>query len=206
MSIKPTELYLIRHGRTDWNALQLLQGNVERELDEEGRSQAQVVAEEFANVPLAAVYSSTMIRAKQTAAIIASNLGLINTPIDGLHECRYGPYEGMSRMEYEQKFIKEIAARKRLPIEHFLCYRIAEGVETPQEIIDRVLPCLKEIEKRHRGEKIAIVCHGGVIRSLVVYFLQKPDLNFFIRNGGHIKLVFDKEAFHVFGYEEALIQ
>lgn len=205
MPIKTTELYLVRHGRTDWNALGLLQGKIERELDEEGRRQAQEVAEAFANIPFSAIYSSTMVRARQTAEIIALKQGLTVAPIEGLHECSYGPCEGMDRMVYEQKFVKEIAERKNLPLEKFLRYRMAEGYETAQEMIDRILPRLKEIKQRHPGEKALIVSHGGIIRTLVIYLLQKPDLNFSIPNGGHIKLLSDKETFNVLGYEEALI-
>jgi len=203
MSTKTTELYLVRHGRTDWNALGLLQGKIERELDEEGRRQAQKVAEEFADIPFSTIYSSTMVRARQTAEIIALTRGCVVTPIEGLHERSYGTCEGMDHTVYEQKFMKEIAKGKSLPLEEYLRHQIAEGYETAQEVIDRALPRLKEIEQKHRGEKVLIVCHGGIIRTLVIYLLKKPDLEFSIPNGGHIRLLSGKELFNVF-YEEVL--
>jgi 2,3-bisphosphoglycerate-dependent phosphoglycerate mutase len=194
-----TELYLVRHGRTDWNAMQLLQGTIERELDEEGIKQAHEVSLAFASHSLAAIYSSTMVRAKQTADIIASKHTLAVQSIEGLHECRYGICEGMMKDEYEAKFSKELEERKSLPFEQYLHYRIAEGFETAQEILDRVLPSLKEIEKKHRGKKVLIVCHGGIMRIMVNHCLQIPNSDCNIPNGGHIRLLYDGELFALEG-------
>ena len=193
---KTTELYLLRHGRTDWNAKQLLQGTIERELDEEGIRQAHEVSLVFASFTWAAIYSSKMVRAKQTAEIIASKYGLAIQPVEGLHECRYGICEGMPKEEYEAKFMKEIQEKKSLPFEKYLHYRIAEGFETAQEILNRVLPRLEEIEERHRGEKVLIVCHGGVMRIVANYCLQIPNSDFSIPNGGYIRLLYDNNSLY----------
>ena len=62
-----------------------------------------------------------------------------------------------------------------------------------KEILDRVLPSLKEIEKEHRGKKILIVCHGGVMRTIANHCLQISNSDCNIPNGGHIRLFYDGE-------------
>ncbi len=201
-----TKIYLIRHGRTDWNALRILQGRIERDLDEEGRRQAHEAGERFADKSFKAIYSSKMGRALQTAEIIAQKHKLSVCPIDDLHEVSYGPYEGMSIAEYEKKFAKKLEERRQLPKNEQVFYRVAEEVETHQEVVRRVLPRINELGSLHLGETILIVSHGAVIRSLLLHLHQERNLGFpRIRNGGHIVLQYDKGSLTVLEYEEAFV-
>lgn len=203
---KTTHLYLVRHGRTDWNALRRLQGKIERELDEEGRRQAQDVGTKFSREPLSAVYSSAMIRAKQTAEIIAAHHSLEIRTISDLHEGSYGPLDGMFIDEFERRFADAFVERKSLKLKERFCYRLAEGVETNQEIIQRVLPHLHKICLDHPGEKVLVVTHGWVMRAVILYLTQSETLEVSIRNGGDICLHGDGESLSLINYEEAMIR
>lgn len=203
--VSGTRLYLIRHGRTDWNALRIIQGEIERDLDTEGRRQVEEAAARFRDIPLKAIYTSVMARAQQTAQIIADTKGLTIHPLQGLHEGSYGFYEGTPIPDFEKKFADKFAERNRLSFEEQLRFPLGEGIDTAQDILNRVLPLLHDLCRKHLGEHVLIVTHGWVIRTLVS-FLRKENLDGIrIRNGGHVVLEGDGESFQVIDYEEALL-
>ena len=183
-----TDLFLVRHGRTDWNAEGRFQGAIERELDDAGIGQAEGAAEKLAIEPLSAIYSSHMIRARQTAKIIA---GRHCVPIVCAYELRegtYGPIDGMMKEEFQARFAKELRERDALPLEQRFHYRLIDGAETNAEILDRVLPCLQTICKNHVGERIAVVTHGWVMRTLFVYLSRYKVDQVQIENGAILHL------------------
>ena len=71
-----TTILLARHGETDWNRERRIQGHTDRPLTDEGRTQASVLAEELDRDPPDAVYSSDLVRAHETARIVANRFGL----------------------------------------------------------------------------------------------------------------------------------
>jgi broad specificity phosphatase PhoE len=199
------KLYLVRHGRTDWNAMRILQGGIERDLDDEGRRQAEQAAKRFYEIPFQAIYSSVMARARQTAEIIAKSKDLEVRLLEGIHEGSYGCYEGTSIPDFERKFAEKFIERSKLSFEEQMRFRLGDGIDSSQDIVDRVLPLLHDLSKKHLQESILIVTHGWVIRTLVT-FLKKEALDGFrVRNGGHILLEGDGEVLQVVDYEEAIL-
>ena len=90
-------IYILRHGKTDWNKRKKLQGRTDIPLCEEGRIMAQEAAEKYADVNFDVCYCSPLIRAKETAEIILKGR---NVPIytdDRLMEMCFGDYEGIER-------------------------------------------------------------------------------------------------------------
>ena len=88
-------LYIMRHGKTDWNALHKLQGRKDIPLNEEGRMMARKAAEEYGNLHFDICYSSPLVRAKETAEIFFADK---NVPIyidERLQEMSFGIYEGI---------------------------------------------------------------------------------------------------------------
>ncbi len=85
-----TTILLVRHGQTDWNLDRRLQGHTDRPLNDRGREQARALAAELASEPLDAVYSSDLVRAHETARIIAAGRGLDVTAMDDLRERNFG--------------------------------------------------------------------------------------------------------------------
>src|SRR5919109_4497125 len=100
----PTRIILARHGETDWNRERRWQGHSDRPLNGTGRAQAQALADELAGQPIAAVYSSDLLRAHETARIVADRLGLDVVTVPGLRERRFGSWEGLQDVEVERRF------------------------------------------------------------------------------------------------------
>ncbi|MFT4029121.1 MAG: histidine phosphatase family protein [Protaetiibacter sp.] len=152
-----TELYLVRHGETDWNAARRIQGRTDIPLNEVGRAQALRAAELLARRNWDAVYTSPLSRAHETAEIIASRLGIGQvTDVGALVERNYGEAEGMGFEQVEALYQEGVRA---------------PGQETRAEVAARVVPALLELAARHPGERLVVVSHGGAIRSV----LQSAD-------------------------------
>lgn len=91
-------ILLARHGQTAWNALGRLQGHTDIELDTTGRTQARDLARLVRDAGVTRVWSSDLLRAKETAAIVAEELGLAPPEVDPeLRERKFGVFEGLTR-------------------------------------------------------------------------------------------------------------
>ena len=149
-------IYLIRHGRQNTPLC-----NVNVPLAEEGRTQAKLLGERLKHETIDAVWSSDLIRAVETADIINETLGAERVIRPDLKEICFGDMEGLSDEMIADKYEDFLRARSKM--EKDMAY---PGGECAQDVLDRVLPVMKEITERDY-ETVAVVTHGGVIRSLV---------------------------------------
>ena len=151
-----TTLILVRHGETDWNAEHRWQGHSDTELNDAGREQARRLAEELP--PVDAVYSSDLVRARQTAEIVGETTGLEVRFDERLRERGFGSWEGLTMEEIESSFPDDQrrwlagtgpGARDAEPFGAFAA---------------RVGSFVDEVAQRHDGEQVLVVSHGGTIR------------------------------------------
>jgi broad specificity phosphatase PhoE len=150
-----TTLIFIRHGETDWNAQQRWQGHSDTQLNDVGREQARRLADELE--PVDAGYSSDLARARETAEILAARLGLEVRLDPRLRERGFGAWEGMTMNEIESSFPEEQArwrAGKAAGV----------GEESFEAFAARVGDFLEAVGRRHEGETVLVVAHGGTIR------------------------------------------
>lgn len=186
--IEPTDLFLVRHGETDWNAENRLQGAIERALNRLGIEQAGETSNRLAALPIRAVYASHMLRARQTAEIIALPHRLPVLCYPELREGTYGPLDGLTQTEFQEQFAEELKNLGSLsPLGRFH-KRIVVGAESSAEILKRVLPCLQEISHQHPGQHVVVVTHGWVMRTLYIYFSKFTDDAIRVGNGGMLHL------------------
>jgi broad specificity phosphatase PhoE len=157
-----TDLLVIRHGQSEWNAVGRWQGHADVALDEAGRRQAAEAALVLGSFD--AVWSSHLQRAHLTASIIAEILGIGPVLVDArLAETDVGPWEGLTQREVEAGWPGFLAARRR-----------PDGFEPYDDAATRMLAALRDIAGRHPGAEVLVVSHGGVIRA-ARRLLQAPD-------------------------------
>jgi broad specificity phosphatase PhoE len=148
-----TELYLVRHGETDWNAARRIQGRTDIPLNDTGRDQARQAGELLSRRRWDAIYASPLSRAAETARIIGERVGIseIGTR-DALMERDYGAAEGLGFDELDKLYPEGIHA---------------EGQETREEVGSRVGGALVALADSHPGESLIVVSHGGAIRAVL---------------------------------------
>ena len=151
-------ILLARHGETDDNVPpQRVQGWIDVPLNEQGRVQARALAAAVRPRGLAALYSSHLVRARETAEIVADELGLEVVVDERLAESRRGDWEGRLLEEIEQEAPELWAAWRRGGAE----FRFPHG-ESLAEHADRVAAALADVRA---GPMPALcICHGGTIR------------------------------------------
>ncbi len=158
---EPTRLLLIRHGETEWNKAQRIQGQIDIALNATGRMQAQRLGQALAHEPIAAIYASDLDRAQVTAQEVARATGVVLQTDARLRERHYGAFQGLTYDEIETEWPQQAKSwRERDP--EFA----PEGGESLQDLYARVLPALDALAQRHAGEQIVWVTHGGVIDVL----------------------------------------
>jgi probable phosphoglycerate mutase len=154
-----TRICLARHGETNWNLERRVQGQLNIPLNVKGFAQAEALARELAGERFDRIYSSDLRRALQTAAPIASRLGLPVVASAALREKHDGEWQGLVADEVEQQFPRQYAMhRRRRP--HFT---ILGGGESHVQFAARVRAELDAIAQRHPGEAVLVVAHAGVL-------------------------------------------
>lgn len=153
-------IYLIRHGRQESRLC-----NVNVKLDENGRRQADLLGKRLLKAGIEIVYSSDLIRAAETAEIANEYWKVPHIIRPELREISFGDLEGLSDEEIAEKYHGFQMLQGRM--ESDLPY---PGGECAGDVVRRALPFFEELKGSGR-EKIAVVTHGGLIRSMTAWFL-----------------------------------
>ena len=167
-----TRVLLIRHGETEWNRAERWQGHADIPLADEGLAQARALASylsdaarDSSRAPIRAIYASDLLRASQTADVLARALAIESRVDAGWREIDVGRWTGLRRDEIRFRFGDEwsrIAAGEDLP---------RGGGETFAAFSARIVAALDRLRDRHPGETVAVATHGGVIRAALLHVL-----------------------------------
>ncbi len=147
-----TRILLVRHGQSTWNADGRWQGRADPPLSDLGVRQAEVAAETVEEFGITRIWTSPLVRANQTAAIIASGLGLEVENDARLMERDAGDWTGKTRAEIEAGWPGFLDGGQRPP-----------GFETDDVLHERALAAMGDIGRDAR-EPVVVVSHGGLIR------------------------------------------
>jgi broad specificity phosphatase PhoE len=161
-----TEIYFIRHGQTAQNTAKRFQGHSDTELDATGRGQAQRIAERLAQSAIAAVYTSDLTRARQTAEAIAARVGAPLVSRSDLREIDVGKATGMSKEELMTNY-------PDLFSDDWHQVRFPNG-ESYHETGLRMTVAAREIAASHPDQLVAAISHGGAIRSVIAELVGFP--------------------------------
>ncbi|MGD9127543.1 MAG: histidine phosphatase family protein [Planctomycetia bacterium] len=169
-------LYLIRHGATPNNEARphILQGQrSDPPLSALGEDQAARTSRLLAEVPFTAFYSSPLLRAVQTAQVIAEPHGLEVTPVDELIEVDVGKWDGWDWGRIERETPEAYRAFLDDPSVHPYY-----GGETSADVLRRGDPAIRALCGRHLGETICIVAHNVMNRTFLANLLGMPMKRF----------------------------
>lgn len=164
------KLYLVRHGETDWNIENKIQGQTDIALNEKGRQQAEEFAARIAGeaYQIVNIYTSNKKRAYETALIIGRALGIEPEIQPGIEEICLGKWEG-----YTWKQVKELFWQEYQKWRDNRRYQAPPLGESYQQLLDRLLPSLADIMKKERGN-VLVVTHSAVIMTLMSYMYDTP--------------------------------
>lgn len=185
-----TTLLLVRHGETVWNKEGRYQGQKNTPLSEEGKLQAKMLQRYLRNEIIDATYTSDLDRAAETARIVAYPHNCQVNLDSRLREMSFGVWEGLTRKQVIDKYEELFKLR----------YQDSEGTripggEIPSEVGTRMSACVFEIIRRHCGQKVLLVSHGGSIRLLICSVLGmklSESFRFRLHNTGLCVLSFSK--------------
>jgi alpha-ribazole phosphatase len=170
-----TKIYLIRHGETEGAETKRYKGHIDVPLSANGFEQMKRVAGYLAGAGfLNTIYCSDLSRAVKSAEIIAESCGLKPIIMPKLRERNFGLWEGMSFDEIREKWPDAFNAWAANPLE----FSPMNG-ESTVEVRDRALKVFNEIIRKHQGDNIAIVSHGGLNRVILCHLLGIPLENIF---------------------------
>ena len=156
-----TRILAVRHGETAWNRDTRIQGHTDIDLNDHGRWQAQRLATVLREEPIAAFYASDLARARDTAQAVARLHGATVQTHTGLRERCFGQFEGHTWAELEARHPTHTTAwRQRVP--DFA----PPGGESLLQLQARVVAAVTELARRHTGEQVLVVAHGGVLDIL----------------------------------------
>jgi len=168
-----TNIFLIRHGQTQWNLKKLFRGWVDIALSPVGIRQAEATAKVLSGFNIDAVYSSPLSRARQTARIIARPHGLGIACLDGLKDLNFGHWQGLPHQKVRKQWPEIYGKWLRKP--HKI--RIPGG-ETLDEVRRRSRSALDQILTRHDNGTVAVVSHR-VVNKVLLCALLNLDNSYF---------------------------
>ncbi|MFZ5815641.1 MAG: histidine phosphatase family protein [Bacillota bacterium] len=177
-----TQITLVRHGVTDWNYDGRAQGHSDIPLNAEGRRQAEAVASRLSTELWDAVYSSDLSRSLSTAQAICRRTGHEVIIEPRLRERNIGLAEGTTESERQLRW-------PGVP------WNSLPGLETNEQLARRAVEVLTEIARRHRGQRVIVVSHGGLIAAFLREISGGMGHVGIPRNTGITPVIYDGQRF-----------
>lgn len=165
------KICLIRHGETDWNAKGIIQGTLNTELNNRGKQQAESCAVYLSKGNWDLIISSPLIRAKDTATIIANKVSLNVQVMDELMEKHYGEAVGSPLID---KTLHDHVG------EQFIHFK------------KRVLTGLNRVIENYDNKKIILVTHGDVIQVILTTLFHGNEYNIKVKNASLSEIEYNK--------------
>ena len=168
-----TELILVRHGRTAWNKEPRFRGQADIPLDEADMAQARATAERLSEYPVAAVYSSPLIRAMATAQPIAQKQGIKVQPHNGLIDINFGKLQGLPPQQVREQDADLLDSWLKTP--HKVTFPDGESLN---DVRDRFTNALNELTARHANETVVLLSHMVALKVALCVVLGLDNSHF----------------------------
>ncbi|KNF07442.1 phosphoglycerate mutase Gpm [Gottschalkia purinilytica] len=162
-----TKLYLVRHGQSEWNILNKVQGQEDTKLTEQGIAQAKKVANRLSKEDIDLIYCSDLKRAHDTAKIIGDKINLPVNSLKDFREINFGIWQGLTLDEVKEKY-KEQNIIWRTEPHNFKLDRAEKLIDVQERMMNKV----NDILKNNPDKNVLIVSHGTAIKSLLLGILN----------------------------------
>lgn len=202
------DIYLIRHGETDYNRQKRLQGVGDIPLNARGIELARKTAEGLREIPFDKIYTSPLIRARKTAEIIRGERKIEIIPTDGLMEISFGDYEGLTVLEGQYnipdpEFRNFFNAPEK--------YHTPPGGESIEHLRERTTSFVRQVmnDPENEGKTILMASHGAAIRGILSGLEGLPVAQFWSggvhkncavtllrAEGGRFEIVFENRVYY----------
>jgi probable phosphoglycerate mutase len=164
------KIYIVRHGQTDFNLKNIVQGSgVDSSLNERGIAQAKAFFEHYKHVPFDKIYTSTLKRTTETVKSFL-DLGIPGESLAGLNEISWGNKEGFKITPEEDQYYHYMLKQWQLGNTSL---KIEEG-ESPDDVVRRMRPEVDYIMSKKEEHTVLICMHGRAIRILLCILLDYP--------------------------------
>lgn len=195
---KLATIYIVRHGQSEANALDVVGSDTD--LTDQGKQEAEKLAEKLKNVHFDAAFSSDLIRAKRTAEIITLKHKLNVTAYKELRERHYGEYDGVPGEKYRAELRDSFEKMNKMTYEEIRKYRRYESFETDDEVLSRFLTILRELAIAYREKTILVASHATLMKTLLIHlgyitYEEAPPIP--VANTGYIVLESDGVDFFI---------
>jgi len=167
--MRPMRLLLVRHGETDWNAAKRFQGQADIPLNRTGQRQAAAVARVLQRDTVQAIIASDLLRAQETARVIAVPLQLTVDLDSRWREMAFGDWEGLPYDVLQHRHPKRLAAWYDDPLQV-----APPNGETLTHVANRVRAAWHDLRARYANQTALLVAHGGPLRILLCLALGLP--------------------------------
>jgi phosphoserine phosphatase len=187
------KLYLVRHGETLWNTQHRMQGcGNDIELTENGKTQAEALAERLKDTNIDRIFSSSLSRAYQTAKIIAKQHNIDVESCSEFKEINFGKWEGMYYTEIMEQYPEILKVWKTTP--HLA---VVPEAETIEELQRKSMTKLRQLLEDNKDKDIMVVSHGisSKLMILAIMNMQLSDLH---------RIRQDNTALNIFDYNDGL--
>lgn len=195
-----TRICFIRHGETDWNVARRIQGQIDIPLNDTGHKQALAMAFNAAHHAFSGIYSSDLIRAYETARLLAQRRELEIKTLPELRERHYGIFQGITAAEGAMKYPEAHAHYQARDPEYDF-----ENGESMQQLAVRIALAIEKMTRHHSGETIVAVTHAGVLDIIYRKATGRPlhtPRDFKVPNCALNWFRFDEHGWHLEAWDD----
>lgn len=187
-SLTYCDVYIVRHGQTQWNVDRRLQGEMDIPLNEKGIEQAKQLHDRFSGIKFQAAYSSDLSRAHETAAIILNSKDIPIIKTSQLRETKLGCWVGKPIDELKTWITAQSITNHGFQKDEYFKHKWHDEVESVGEVFHRSIHYILNLSTSHLGQTVIVVSHGGVLESIMNHLEFDPTQRWKATNCGWMKL------------------
>lgn len=193
-------LYLVRHGQTEWNTIDRIQGQLDSALTEQGKADVKKLADRMKDTHFDAIFSSDLSRTVKTAEILKLDRELAIITKKALRERTFGKHDGSLGTEYTVAIRQLLEQYETLTEREKWQFKFDEKYESDEELMQRFITILREIAVGYIGKTVLVVTHGGNLRTFLTHLGYAPYGELrpgTFKNSGYVKIRCDGTDFFI---------